>query len=521
MLAVLMVVGTLLRMYSFSGMWGTDDAEYSRLAHALSVGQYDEFIQRNYVDDRDTPAHWPGRIGNYYPLSVIFRVVGIREMAPMVYPLVISVLGILLAYCCGRLLFGVSAGLIGAAIWVFLPLDVRFATFPLPDIPASFWASLGVAVVLFRLYGERPWPANPWLAGVAAGLCFGISWLTKESIAYLVPFVAGLMVVSIRRNPRAELPFWTAVALTSLVVLAGELTAYQLWRGDFLHRVHENEKSYVQSREFLFYEGSRFGWPAGTSRFAAVLKRIFVTGPETIFLESASLFLPSLGALAAVYAAYWKDKAFVAPALWMFSLILAYNFATVSFSSYTPLVLSNTRYLHPILLPAVLLTAGLLAKLLTGQQGVERSLAKERFIWGAALVALVGVTAAYMTFRGVRDQGLRTAYDATKEVTRIVRPTDPLYTDPLTAKALEFHWKYPDAMSVKDFEEMTPADVPSGSFVLIDRQRLNWLRINVGSYWLTRKYAYQGPRFDPVPAGWKRVWSNSNAALYRVGAHSR
>ena len=70
-----------------------------------------------------------------------------------------------------------------------------------------------------------------------------------------------------------------------------------------------------------------------------------------------------LGLLAAAYGAYWKDRAFLIPALWMISLVLAYDLASCSFSTYTPLVLLE-RYLHPILLPACVLTAGLNVTLL-------------------------------------------------------------------------------------------------------------------------------------------------------------
>jgi hypothetical protein len=516
-LAALLIIGVALRVQAFVGIWGTDDAEYARLAHAIATSSYDEFIQRTYVDDRDTPAHWPSRVGNYYPTSVVFRLVGVGEWQLVVYPLLVSTLGILLAFSCGRLLFGTLAGIIAAAIWVVLPVDIVFATVPLPDVPASFLASLGVAVVLFRLHGPRPWPANAFAAGAVAGLCFGASWLTKESVAYLVPFVAILMFLALKRNPKAHAPFWIGVAVASMAVLASEMLAYQLWRGDFLFRLHENERSYGQAREFLFYEGSRFGWPEGTSRLLAVMKRVLLTGPSTIFLESYSLFLPALAVVAAAHGLYWRDKAFIAPALWLGALVLAYNFASASTSSYTPLVLSNSRYLHPIMLPATLLTAGLIAKLVIGERSAEPLLAKERRIWGVALAGLVAISAAYATLRGIRDQPQRSALYETKKVANLVRPTDRLYTDPLTAKVLEFHWRYPNSMSIEDFEEMTPADIRTDSFVLVDKARLDWLRINVGSSWLTRKFAYAGPQLDPVPAEWKAVWANSNATLYRVG----
>lgn len=514
----IVLAGIALRLYCFNGLWGTDDAEYARLAHAMAQGNFSDFIQKNYIENSNTPAHWPYRVGIIYPLSILFRLFGVNEVALVAYPLIVSVLGILLAYSCGRLLFNDSAGLMAAAIWAVLPLDVKFATSFLPDVPSSFYASLGIAVILFFINYNSENKFFSFSGGVIGGLLFGISWLSKESVVYLVPFCGVLIFISMRKNWKTSLPLWSGVAVASIGVLLTEMIVYYNLRGDFLLRMHENERSYVQAKTFLFYEGSRFGWPIGSSRLIAIVKRLFISGPQTIFFGEYFLFLPFFGLIASAHSLYWKDKTFLVPALWMLTLIFMYNFWSMSFASYTPLVLSNNRYLHPIMLPAILLTSGFIVKLFSTKiENGNIGISKERYIWGIILAVIIAVTGSYYTIGLVRGMPQIRAIYEIKAVANIVRHSDRLYTDPLVMKPMEFYWGYPEKMNFVNFEGMGVEEITSNSFVLIDHIRVDWLKINVGSFWLTNNYDYKGPEFlnDP-PRHWKKVWQNEVATLYRV-----
>jgi hypothetical protein len=76
--------------------------------------------------------------------------------------------------------------------------------------------------------------------------------------------------------------------------------------------------------------------------------------------------------LEAVRAWFMRDASFKLVSAWLIALLLMFNFASPSFKSYTPLVLLQ-RYLIPILLPAAVLTAGLLARLFeTARRGFGR-----------------------------------------------------------------------------------------------------------------------------------------------------
>ncbi|MBI5236584.1 MAG: glycosyltransferase family 39 protein, partial [Deltaproteobacteria bacterium] len=492
--------------------------EYARLANALANGNFTSFVQENYITSFNAPAHLPYRMALIAPLAVIFRVFGINEASLAAYPFLLSLAGIPLAYLTGRLLFGGRAGLIAALLWAIFPVDVWYATSFLPDIIASFYGSAGVAVILWLIYSDKHFSGSRlFIGGAFAGLLFGLSWLSKESIAYLVPFTGMMMILSfIRGGFRSYLPLWIGVAIASGAMLLCEMAVYHYIRGDFMLRMHENERSFMQTKAYLFYEGSRFGWPAGASHAKALVKRLFVSGPTTILFNDRYLYLPFIGLIASAYGLYWRDKRFAFPALWLITLVLMYNFFTCSFASYTPLVLLE-RYLHQIMLPATLLTAGLIVKLFPGSgDGIGTDATRERLFWGLTVTSIVIAISGYTTFYTLKGmERSRPAYEL-KNAVKLIKPSDTVYTDPLTAKSIEFFQGYPANPNVVNFEEMKTIDVPVNSLVLVDAFRMDWLKVNV-SMWLTHDYGYKEPEFaaDP-PANWKRLWKNAYATLYRV-----
>ena len=516
-LIFIILVGIALRSYCFGGMWGTDDGEYGRLANALARGDFDEFVKENYIDNFNAPAQLPFRFGMTVPLALLFRLFGVNEAALFAYPLFLSVSSIILAFLFGRLLFNTNAGIIAAALWAVFPEDVSLATSFLPDAIASFYGSLGILIVLFIMQSNPEGSSARLLGGLFAGFIFGLSWLSKESIIYLVPFCLFLLGIDVKKNFKAALPLWAGIAMGSGGILLTEMLTYHTLKGDFLLRMHEIERSHVQAKSYLFFEGSRFGWPEGGSQIKAIIKRLFLDGPSDVFLNPRFLFLPLFGLLATAYAVYWSDRSFLVPALWMLTLAFMYNFGSVSLSSYSPLPMYS-RYPHPLMLPAAVLTAGLITKILAADHdAMPRTSIRERFFWGLVVACLVVTTSLYMTFRQVRDcPEKRALFDEMRIPAKLIKPSDRLYTDPLSSKALEFYWGYPRKMNMINFEGMQPEDIKPGSFVLVNKYRLDWLNVNV-SMWLTKEYGYHKPAFSgAAPDSWTRLWSNNGGTLYRV-----
>lgn len=510
-LAAIIAVAAAIRIYCFHGFASLDDAEYARFANRIVHG---DFTPSGYTG----PAVFPLRIGIIFPAALSFRLLGVSQFSLAAFPLVMSILSLVLAYLCATLLFGRREGLIAAALWAVLPIEASDATTLFPDLPAAFWGSLGIILILAASDPGRRRREGVFAVGLLAGLSFGFSWLTKESVAYLAPFCLVLLYLTLKGGQKKNVYLWAGVAAGSFAVLLSEAVVYHHMSGDWLFRFHEIDRNYRQWQNGFFTEGSHWGWPAGTSYHKALVKRLFMTGPEMIFLNPQFLYLPVFGIMASLYAAYWKDKRFLVPSLWFISLVLMYNFSSSSASRYAPLALFD-RYLYPVLLPSMILTAGFIGRtLFRPAEGLEDATRRERFFWGAVIASLLVLIGGYQTFRNFRDiRTTRAWIKETRAVSALLNPADPLYTDSMGIKELEFFWRYPNRTALTDFEGVKAGDIPQGSYVLLIPKHTDWIARNAGM-WLSRNPVYKKPEFlDKVPPDWKTVWRDDDSGLYRVG----
>lgn len=511
-LLLIILVAISLRLYCFRGYVGLDDAEYARFAHQMAQGSFT-------IGAYDGPAVFPLRVGNIFPTSLLFHFFGTNEWTMVLYPFTLSIMCILIAYICSARLFNHRAGLIAASLWAILPIEMSNATQLLPDLPAAFYASVGVVCILFLIDSRTKHKSLILCGGILAGLLFGLSWLCKETVVYLVPFCLILLIITIKHNWKRNALLWVGVAAGSLGVLLIEMIVYYNLTGDWLFRFHEMERNYLQWADGFFTEGSRWGWPVGGSYAFALFKRLFIIGPEFIFFNLKFLFLPLLGIVACFHAFYWKEKNQLFVSLWLITLLFMFNFSSSSLSSYMPIALFD-RYLYPICFPAILLSSVLIDKLCSSYVKIERSepLIRERFFWAIVIAVFTVVIGGYQTFRNIRDVGGNKLWASEVEiVSSYVKPEEQIYTDFISKRGLEFFWRYPDKMKIINFEGIKSSDdINAGSFVLINRRYADWLDTNSGM-WLSDSSGYKKPEFfDHPPPSWKRVWGNANAALYHV-----
>jgi hypothetical protein len=509
--AVLILLAILLfaaavRIIAFRGFLGLDDGEYARLgnqiAQGINGGRY------------DGPSVFPLRVGLTVPAALAFKAFGVGEWPLVLYPFAISLCTVVLAYCSASVLFDRRAGLIAAAFSAAMTWQVEAATTLLPDLPGAFFSTAGVTLLLVALRHRTA--SGRWLGivGLAAGLSFGVSWLNKETVLYTVPFCGALMALSIgRRSPRG-LAVWTGVAAGALLVFATESVIYALSTGDFLFRFHETERNYTQNAKYFFTEGSVYGWKTGESFAGAVRRRLLVTGPEIIFLNRQALYLPLFAGAATIYGAWRRDRRFLIPSLWFWSLVLMFNFASSSTETYRPLVLFN-RYLLPVFLAATISAAGLLATLLwpRGRQGLGTRALRAAGFAVAASFLWFGATEIYFQIK------YRPTWWAAevRTLARSVEAGRPLLADTLTLRGLEFFAGYPGTRAWTDFEQVDPAaDVSPGTTVIVNRRYIQWLETN-GGLWGSRTSGYPLPsRLASPPPEWRIVWHNDNAVEYRV-----
>ena len=507
----IIIVAIGMRIYCIRGFAGLDDAEYAKIAYQIVKGDYTTGTYQG-------PAVFPLRVGIIYPTVVSFRFFGVNEWGMILFPMLLSVLNLVLCFGCASMFFGNKAGLIAAVFWAILPADIGYnATRLLPDLPGAFFASLGIFVIFLLHRRERLNRHLVFLGGFLAGLFFGISWLCKESLAYFLPFCLVLLFIGFREDRGKTAALWSGVVVGSMGVLLLEMAAYRSATGDWLFRFHEIDRNYRQLSNGFFTEGSRFGWAVGESHLKAVLKRIFFDGPTAIFLNSQFLFLPLTGLLASFHALYRRDRSFLLPSLWLLTLCFMFNFSTTSFTSYTPLALFD-RYLYPIYLPAIVTTAGLLTRLLFRDSSETIGEAgRERMFWGVTLALVLSMCGGYHTYQMIRGSGKVKAWTSeVRAASRLVPSGRVIYTDTIGKKGLEFFRKYADTEHVVDFEGMTTSQVSRGSFVLTNKRYTEWLDINAGM-WLSGPSGYRKPEFfSRVPSSWKVMFRTADGTLYSV-----
>jgi len=489
-LALVLALAAVVRVLSFRGYTTYDAAEYARLAHMMVSGDFRIGMLWFY------PV-FSVRVGLFAPVALAFQAIGVNEVALTAYPFLLSMAGVVVAYVAAKAMFGARAGLVAACLVALLPIDVRHASQLLPDLPAAFWMNAGVLLVYA---GSRQGVVSRKVTlGALAGLALVASWLCKETVLYLIPFV-GLYMLWLAYKDRRNLALLLAATVVALFLVGLEGWIYHRYAGDYLFRFHALHRN---------SEGARLAIPAFTLAGMAhyLVHRITVVLRETL-LNAYFAFTPAVALVACAYAIFRRSRRFLLPGLWFGWLLLVFSFGSGSLRAYLPLNLVTTRFQFPMLLPSILLVSGLVSSLLASREPNEPERSRgRRLICGLLVSVCLACASLVMVAWGI-SSGMGRRCRAEREFARVLKPTDPLYTDPHTAIALEFFWGFPATDSTHDFRGMSLSQPPPGAYVLLNRDELNML---------VRNATYVPPEFrDSVPPAWQRLEDRDNATLYRV-----
>jgi 4-amino-4-deoxy-L-arabinose transferase-like glycosyltransferase len=397
---------------------------------------------------------------------------GLSEVTLAAYPFLASIVGCLLAYALSRRLGTPLAGLIGLGALAVIPIDIQMASLLWPDAIAAFWANVGVALACVAL--NRSNLRQSAFLGVMSGGFFGVSWLCKEAVVYLVPFVIILVLVLHRQSQLSvRTTCMVAISVGSIAVLLAETAFYGKLTGDPLFHFHAMERNYELNAVWFFDKSSPyFGWESG-KYLKALVKRLFFTGPRDMLFNSRMTFVPALAILGAAWAVVFRRRSFVIPTIWLISLLVMFNFMTSSFASYKPLPLSGgfDRYLYVL------------------------------------IVVFCGISA----FK-VRNTMMTRPEQVERNVVKRLRQTDVVYTDYRTASNLVFFRNgllLPSNATTIAWEKEDQRKIPKGAYVLANKNKINFLN---------KSYKYEIPDFVArPPSTWERVWTYGNADLYLVG----
>ena len=183
LLAFIVVIGLLLRLYFQIGHIFSDDAYYTYLSYSLLNGDF----AKDYLG-------YP-----VFPLRIIFigltsfsmNIFGTNEFATFIFPFVFSLLNIILTYKITQLLTtNERISLFAAFLVAFFPTDVVFASIGFPDLINVFFINLGIYFLLKSHYQQKI-----YLAFIGGFLLFLSMQFKETSYYFLILFIILLGVL--------------------------------------------------------------------------------------------------------------------------------------------------------------------------------------------------------------------------------------------------------------------------------------------------------------------------------------
>jgi hypothetical protein len=489
-LTSLLTVGACLRITSFigHGYGGGDDAAYADLAHSIVTGG---FLRAH----EGAAPIYPVRIGIVAPAAASFKLFGVSESALAVYPFLVSLAGILVAFIAGRMFFGERVGFLAAVLQAFLPVDVRYATLLYPDPPGALW--LNAAILLVYLSSREPIVRKKTVYSAVAGLCLGLSWLCKEAVLFSLPFIGGYVLWSIYKDKTNTL-LAGAMGVAFGAVLGVESGLYAWYLSDPLYHFHAIERHSRHPLAIPWFWRSDASW-------SELLARLLRDGPETILLNTRFGLVTALAALAVCYAVFKGMWSYAFVGAWFSYHVLVFNFGSHSLRSYMPLPMYD-RYLWTLLLPAVLLTAAFVDEVWrSGKTAAAGWREADNMFWAGMLAAVLALGFVHGIYRNFKDQP---TFEVEKVLSRLLTPETPVFSDGITLSRLRFFWTYPERTHSVEFGGLQARDIPHGAYVLVNPKRAEIL-LQLG--WKPPEFFYRD-----VPTVWVPTWESPPARLYRV-----
>jgi 4-amino-4-deoxy-L-arabinose transferase-like glycosyltransferase len=189
-----------------------DDVYYIRDAYLLAHGH---FVHN---------THWALRVGVVAPTALFIRIFGFHDWSVILYPLCLSLLGIVLIYALGATFFSREVGLLAAFLLACFPENIYYSTLVLADLPGTLYGSL--AVLLAYLSRDGISAPRTTLLCAASGLALVLSYLCWEVNLLFVPICCLAVVLHHDRRTVA----FSIVTILAIVAAAIALESLVYWK---------------------------------------------------------------------------------------------------------------------------------------------------------------------------------------------------------------------------------------------------------------------------------------------------
>jgi hypothetical protein len=414
--ALVLVVAFVLRGYAITDDMYPDSVIYAQDAYNLLHGTF------TLRDD----SWYTHRLPVFAPVALAYAVWGVNAFSTHVWPLLLSMVELVLTMWLGFRLLGGRAGLLAGALLAFLPLDVIQAGHLMPD---GLMATLLTASAVFWIIGRDRAKGRARLLLFLSGACLALATVTRVYSIVLVALYIGDVIARPRTFRDLLWP-----ALGGLAVGLPLMALYQVATGDAFYTLRVVSDSYGHR---LVPEG------LGLLHYPSLLWH-----PRTEAALYPVLFVGALG-----FALVRRNRAHLLLLLWALPLLLFLEFGTMSFTRYVP-IFKQTRFLVVLAPPLSLLAASMLCAVVRWLR--ERwQRAPGRRAWRAVVVSagvvalLVGLADSLFVLRRDRLQRVQ-AGAQTRAVVALLssEPELPVFIDHWrTAHRLTYYFDFREGSS--------------------------------------------------------------------------
>jgi len=179
-LILILIFALIIRLYFFIGLVNADpqdDGIYIFYIKDVVEGKHDiKYFSQLANEETVNPVNtFKVRNGFLFPEAFFVKLLGYNQIGFTFYPLICSLLTIVLAYFFGKNIFmNANIGLLSSLLISFYPLDVTFSTKISPDIPLACFISLSIYFTILSFISKRKTKTSSLLAGVFASIAYTI-----------------------------------------------------------------------------------------------------------------------------------------------------------------------------------------------------------------------------------------------------------------------------------------------------------------------------------------------------------
>ena len=401
--AILVGHALVWALHPYAHLDDLDSQHYARLAAELLAGEF-EFAHHPFND----------RLGITVPTAALYGLFGISGWTVSLWPLIASLATVAAVYSAARHSFGSTAARLSALLLATNPVQVEYAAHLLPDVVAS--AFLFVAMALYL--GARETEAGggrgrPATAGALGTLALFAGFMSKTTVVWAFPFLLALLVLDLVRGRNRR--FWGAVLAMGVSCIGLFLFGYYLATGSPLHVLESIEGSHNVS--VASFDGK------DPSKIVHRLTRapLQFLGRQLGYGCPTLLAVPALVHL--VRRRAWLPSGLRVWTAYLLVVLFSFWFGSTSLEAYNPLPVS-ARFLMPLLAPLALIGGVTLARVVlpggarpggdaSGSRAQLPSDSRAQARGGARLLALVFLAAAALVWPREARAGLYVALGLT------------------------------------------------------------------------------------------------------------